>query len=325
MSITTEQAKELKVFVSIFAAKVLSEEVSKILRSKLIQQPEVAATVIAIAQTFGQPKLTRSLNLAKPSDTEDISFKLEFQGTQVSYQEQVIGQTKILFKSPLPGELQAKLAIESTIDRFLEYLQKVHQIVMLDESDRHVKLFIPNQLNRLNLDFEQFWNYFIEKVVFSIYGLQKYQLPGLAQNFISMLKSITLSDRGFSTLEVPILNREQANVLAAWYFAVWRETKKRQDDRQSRIATLKTELEDSSLSEKDRKTKIKQFQDTEAMQLKEANKYRENFQKIAGNLFEEHNETYQQLNLINSQLRNGALAKSEVKKYRSDRISFVRV
>ncbi len=314
MSITAEQARELKILVSVLAQEVLVGEVSRSLVTKLKEKIDVFALVLATVEAFDKPELKRTLNLAKPNNAENISLQLEFQGSLVRYQGQSIGHTQILFKSPLPGELQARLAIESTIDRFLEYLQKVHHIVVLDESDRHVQLFIPNQPDHSDLDFEQLWKHFIEKVVFSIYGLQKHQLPGLAQTFISMLKSVTLSDRGFSTLEVPILNREQANVLAAWYFAVWRETKKRQDDRQKRIVILEAELKDLELLEKDRKVKAKQLQDAEAMQLKEAEKYRDNFQNLAEKQLKEQYKAYQQLNLVNTQLKSSTLSKSETKK-----------
>jgi hypothetical protein len=68
---------------------------------------------------------------------------------------------------------------------------------VLDESDHHVQLFIPYQSNHTEPDFSVLWENFIEKVVFSIHGLPKHQLPGLAQTFIAMLKSVTLSARGF--------------------------------------------------------------------------------------------------------------------------------
>lgn len=311
MSITVEQAKELKVLVSVLAQKALPENISKPLIAKLKEKPDVFALVLAVVEAANKPDLKRTLNLAKPNNTEDVSLELVFQGTQVSYQDQMIGQTKILFKSPLPGELQARLAIESAIDRFLEYLQKVYQIVLLDESDRHVQLFVPNQLNPLS--FEELWKNFLEQVAFSSYGLQKHKLPGLTQTFIAMLKSVTLSGRGFSTLEIPILTQDQANVLAAWYFAVWRETKKRQDERQKKIDALLVELENSELSDKDYKAKSKQLQDAQAMQLKEADKYRETFKKAFGKLLEEHKTAYQELKALRSSLSE-ALNKAELKK-----------
>lgn len=305
MSTTNEQRKELKVMVSALAARILPEEAAKSLKIELIKQPEIAAVVLAIAQNFGKPELTRSLNLAKSDNADNVSLQLDIQGSRVSCYGQGIGYIKILFKSPLPGELQARLAIESAIDRFLEYLLKVHQIVVLEESDRHVQLFIPNQIDQSSLNFDDLWKQFLEQVALSTYGIQKYQLPGLSQTLIAMLKSVTLSGRGFSTLEIPILTQDQANVLAAWYFAVWRETKKRQDKRQQEtITNLKNKLDQPELTEKERKTAIKHLQDAEAMQLKETVKYSENFQKFFGKLLEEHQTAYQELEILESKLNS---------------------
>lgn len=312
MNKTTEQIRNLKILVSAIAAeKVLSESNARLLTVKLVEKSDVASFVIAIAKTFDSPKLTRSLNLSRSSKSSDASLELSFQGSQVHYQEQVIGQTKILFKSPLPGELQARLAIESAIDRFLEYLQKVYQIVVLDESDRHVRIFLPNQLIP---DLVNLWQKFINEVAFSDYGLPKFQLPGLAQTFISMLNSVTLSGRGFSTLDIPILNQGQANVLAAWYLGVWRDAKKRQDDRQQRINALGKELENPELIEKDRRTKTKELEEKETMQLKEAEKYKDNFQKSFGKLFQEQNSVHQELALIQSNLKKSGITTAEIKK-----------
>lgn len=118
---------DLKIFVSALVANVLSQD-SKALVSALalINQAEV----IAIAQGFGSSKLIRQLRLVRDNDIDDTLLKLDpQQGNQIFYQGQLIGQKEILYKSPLPGELQARLATESITDRFLEYLQKVHHIV----------------------------------------------------------------------------------------------------------------------------------------------------------------------------------------------------
>lgn len=322
MTANLEQTRVLKILVSALASEILKHETASSLRSCLMKRSEVAPTIVAIAQRFGKPALIRALNLPQSSSAEDLSLSLDIQGTQIGYQGQIIGQTKVLFKSPLPGELQARLAIESTIDRFLEYLLKVHQIVVLEESDRHVQLFIPSLANQLELNFDNLWNQFLEQVAFSIYGLQKYKLPGLSQTLITMLKSVTLSGRGFSTLEIPILNQEQADVLAAWYFAVWRETRKRQDRRQETIAHLKDKLEQSDLTEKDHKVATKQLQEAEVMQQKEAVKYCENFQKFFGKLLEEHQTAYQELATIQSSLNNKP-SSAELKKLQKQWEKFV--
>ncbi|MGB7893749.1 MAG: hypothetical protein WCF82_17845, partial [Microcoleus sp.] len=229
------ESNQTTILISALAAGVISTQKSELIGA-LASQPDV----VAIAQTFANSKLIRELRLTRSRNTNKLP-KLDFQENRVIYQNQEIGKTQILYKSALPGELQARLSIESAIDRFLEYLQKQYQIAVLHESDYHVQVFIPHR--KAPADFSQYWREFIENIAFSTYGDTKHNLPGLVQTFIVMLNSVTLAGRGFSTLEIPILTQEQSNVLAAWYLAVVREVEKRQTERQKQIKALKTEID----------------------------------------------------------------------------------
>jgi hypothetical protein len=313
MPVTSQQAREITILISALAGNVFTPEDADSLASKLAANVEIAATTSTVAKTFEQPKLTRTLKLAKPGKINNSSLKLDFQGTQISYQDQFVGETKILFKTSHPGELQARLAVESAVDRFLEFLRKKYCIVVLEESDRHVLLFIPNTSELENLGFKSLWNEFVNNVLFSSHGLPRLQLPGLMQSFVAMLKSVTLSGRGFSVVEVPIITRDQANVLAAWYFAVWDGAKKRQDERRRKIRSLSNVIEDASLSEREVKAIAKQLQDAEAMQAKEDKKYQENFYKFFGELIEDQKKVYSELASIESEIKS-ASSKSELKK-----------
>ncbi|NEP12298.1 MAG: hypothetical protein F6K14_19240 [Symploca sp. SIO2C1] len=299
----------IKILTSALAANVIPVQRRDELTSVLASKPDT----VAIAQTFGNPKLVRELRL-KRNLLAYQSPKLDFKGDhdQVIYQGQDIGKTQILYKSPLPGELQARLAIESAIDRFLEYLQKVHQIVVLNESNRHVQVFIPAA--REPAQFKEFWAKFLEEVAFSTYGKSKYQLPGLVQTFIVMLNAVTLSGRGFSTLDVPILTQDQANVLAAWYYAVVRDVGKRQKKRQREINGLTRELEKHDLSEKERNSKTKNLQDKQAMQDKEARKYTDYFLKGFGKSLKEQSVAWEELSLLEEQLSQPGITKAKQRK-----------
>ncbi|WP_375513648.1 hypothetical protein [uncultured Nostoc sp.] len=299
-------AVNLKILTAALAAKVPLPN-SKALISILASKAET----FAIASQFDSPWLKRELSLAKPNRTIKVLLQLELDGHKVIYQDQEIGKVKILYKCPLPGELQARLATKSAVDRFLEYLQKLHQIVVLDESDYHVRVFIPDKQIP---GFAELWKEFLEKVAFSAYGNTKHQLPGLVQTFIQMLNSVTLSGRGFSTLDVPILTKEQSNVLAAWYYAVIRDVGERQNNRQRQIDALEKELAESDLDEKTHKSKIKELQDKKTMQIKEADKYTEYFRKSFGKSLEEQNAAWQELEQIEAQLSGAKLTKSEHKK-----------
>lgn len=301
--VTDIDQSHLVMLLSALAAQVITKN-----KSNLIVALATYPGVIDIAKTFANSKLIRELRLTRNRNTNKLP-KLDFQENRVIYQNQDIGTTQILYKSPLPGELQAKLSIESAIDRFLEYLQKQYQIAVLHESDYHVQVFIPHR--KAPADFNQYWREFIENIAFSTYGDTKHNLPGLVQTFIVMLNSVTLAGRGFSTLEIPILTQDQSNVLAAWYLAVVREVEKRQTERQKQIKALTTEIDHHHTSDKDRTSSEKKLLDKEEMQLKEAEKYNEAFQKSFGKVLDEQKSIWQNLTQINSELADSGLTKAQ--------------
>jgi hypothetical protein len=294
-------------------------------RSQAVTAISKYPEAITIAQSFGSSALVREFRLSRQTGVDESWLTIEQDKSQVLYQGQSIGKIQILYKSPLPGELQAKLAIESAIDRFLEYLQKAHQIIVLDASDRHVSVFIPH---KSTTDFATLWKEFLEQVAFSTYGRSEFHSPGLVQTFIVMLNAVTLSGRGFSTLDVPILTQAQANVLAGWYYAVVRDVKERQGKRQKVIEQLIQDinqliqkLEKVDLIDKDRKseeknlkTKEKELQDKQAMQEKESTKYQDFFKKSFIKSLDLQNESHQELTLLETQLAKPGLMKVEQKK-----------
>ncbi len=293
---------QIKILISALASDVIKN------RQHLIQGLVSLPNAIAIAQSFGSSKIIRELKLSKKAANADLP-EIELRQDRVFYQDQELGKIQILYKSSIPGELQARLAIESAIDRFLEYLQKVHQIVVLEESDRHVRVFIPSKEIP---NFKTLWQRFLEEVTFSTFGED--QLAGLVQTFIVMLNAITLSGRGFSTLDVPILTRDQANVLAAWYFAVARDVEGRQLKRQQQINALTKELDNPDLAEKEIKSKSKELQDKQAMQDKEAKKYQEYFQKGFDKSLKEQDSAWQELGVIQKELEKTGLTKAQKNK-----------
>ncbi|MGB3508698.1 MAG: hypothetical protein WBA93_05545 [Microcoleaceae cyanobacterium] len=307
---TLQEMKDhhISILVSALAANIISEEEIRLQLIATIKKKYPDS--VAIAQTFDSPKFTREFNLAKLE--KPLSLAVKSSGDKIFYADKIIGTTKILYKSPLPGELQARMATESAIERFLEYLQKLHQIIVLDESDRHVFVFIPGAENLPN--FNKLWEKFLEDVAFSDYGNTKHNLPGLVQTFIAMLNSVTLAGRGFSTLDVPILTREQSNVLAAWYLAVVREVEKRQEVRQKQIENLEKELVKNNLNDKERKSKESDLKQKKEMQLKEAKKYNESFQKSFGKKLEEQNTFWQEIEDIEIKLAESNLKKTEQNK-----------
>jgi len=303
----TDRAKETKILVSALATDIFPSQEADVLIGSLKKR---GSEGVEIARSFSNSLLTRKFNLAKAPAVDEV-IELDLNHNLITYRGQDIGRTQVLYKSPLPGELQARLAIESAIARLLEYLQKVHQIVVLNESDRHVQVFVPNKLIP---DFATLWNKFLVEVAFSAYGKDELRLPGLVQTFIVMLNAVTLSSRGFSTLDVPILTQEQANVLAGWYYAVIRDVWKRQRKRQQDIDRLNQELDQEALNEKERKSKAKELQDKQAMQSKEAQKYTDYFHKSFVKSLEEQKVIWRELESLQTELTKTGLTKAEQKK-----------
>jgi hypothetical protein len=304
---TSEEISELEITIllSALTANAIPQTDSTLI-SALANDPRA----IAIARTFDRPKLVRQLRL---SQEESKLIKPMFKGNQVFYREREIGRIQLVYKSPSPGELQAKLTHESTIDRFLEFLQKKYQIVSLHESNYHVQIFIPQTQQSNNI--EDLWIEFLTKVIFSIYGDFQSQLSGLMQTFITMLKSVTLAGRGFSTLEIPIITRDQAKVLAALYLAIFEQVNDRQEKRETEIIRLIKEIESEEPNSKDLESKEKKLQDKWEMQAKELNeKYKLDFQKKLSKLLEDHQKIYTQIKNLNEQSGKTDLSKAQVSK-----------
>lgn len=303
----TSETVQTKILVSALAAELPITE-----RPQLIAALAQRSKSIVVAQTVGVPKLIRELRLGRKPDVDESWLTIEQSGQgQILYQGQPIGRIQILYKSPLPGELQARLAIESAIDRFLEYLQKVHRIVALDESDRHVIVFIPKNFQP---NFYLLWKNFLEKVVFSAYGDVPHQLPGLIQTFILIFNAVPLAGRGASTLDVPILTQEQANILAALYFAVVQDVERRQINRQKQINNLKQDL--SSIEPKSERcaTKESKLVEITSKQIEEAKKYTDNFQRVFYKTLTEQESIWKEIERLESELINPGTLKNKKEK-----------
>jgi hypothetical protein len=282
-----DQENNLQIYLSALSSGLLKNQ-----QSELIKILANYSDSVSIARGLGDSRLVRNLNLIKKTDKTDLPQIIP-QGDCIFVGKEEIGYLQILYKSPLPGELQAKLAIESIIYRFLEYLQKLLKIIVLSETDFHVKIFVPKTKYKFTV--EDSWQNFIKNVAFSIYGDPKNQLPGLAQTFIAMLNTVTLAsnDYGFSTLKVPIVNKEQASILAGWYLAVIRDLHNKQISQSRYIQSIKTELTSSNLTEKERDSKEKLLEKKQKEHLDKSKKYDEYFEKTFAKLLDEQEELCQ--------------------------------
>jgi hypothetical protein len=301
-----------KILTSVLVRSAVASSIQGDLMLELMALQE-KANILEIARSFDDPRLLRQITLSRRGKSAEKSTRveIEYQGSELYYGSHSLGKTRILYKSPLPGELQARLAIEGILDRFLEYLKKLEGIVALDESNRHVRLFIPGNISP---NFTLLWESFLKDVAFSIYGNTKYKLAGLMQTFVQMLNGVSLSDRGFSKIDIPIVTVDQAEIMAGLYLAVFRETKKRQDDRLKQIQLLQKELADKNLNDRDREKKAKELAKKEETQNKEAEKYRDNWQKLVDKLISEETFLWNDFREIERKLSESNLSAKEYAK-----------
>lgn len=132
--------------------------------------------------------------------------QLQQRGDAFYWQGKEIGKLLTLYKPPLPEEWQARIAYESFLDRFVLYLQSCEQVLLLTDNDYYQCFFCCN-----DLDVDGTWKQFVQ-TAFSIGELSK--------TFVALLNSVKLAESGgFSVLQVPILSKDQAKLLAGFYLA----------------------------------------------------------------------------------------------------------
>ena len=118
--------------------------------------------------------------------------------------ELCIGKVKRLFKRIQPYEAQSRIAYDVFYENFYDFLAENHQIVVLHNGESDLELFVPTGQS---FDWTEIWSAAVDK----LFGLEN-----LRKSFIPLVSSIKLTNRGFSALDVPIVNKEQAQVLAAF-------------------------------------------------------------------------------------------------------------
>ncbi|MCX6048894.1 MAG: hypothetical protein NT075_27655 [Chloroflexi bacterium] len=126
------------------------------------------------------------------------------QGAEVWLNGFHIGSVIRLFKRIQPYEAQSRIAYDVFYQRLYEFLARDYQIVVLHDSENDLELFVPTGRS---FDWAEIWDAAVKK----LFGLEN-----LRKSFVALVNSIKLTNRGFSALDVPIINSEQAQVLAAF-------------------------------------------------------------------------------------------------------------
>lgn len=231
--------------------------------------PAARKTFEAFLRAFEQPRLLHLLK-QNANTTQDTSLLSE-----------PLGKTVILYKSPLPGETQARLAYECFLDGFAAYLQRTRAISRLHETAAHVILFIPQGRS---FDLDEMWQRYVRGEAFS--------RRGLAENFVSLLNSVQLAGRGFGVLDVPIISEDQRQILASFYLAAIQQVKGRLQWRANQIRTTEGLLANPSLVAKERTQSEKKLKTLQEKQQEEIEKYRSAFAKSLVGLLDKEEKAH---------------------------------
>lgn len=121
------------------------------------------------------------------------------------------GSRLLLYKHPLPGEAQARLAYEYVLAEFVRFLEQSDKAVAESESGGHVLLWFPSEAPKEpGAWLEERWRAFLEKLT---------SAQGFRQTFALALNSTKLAGgAGFSTLETPIFSHPHALSIAGLYW-----------------------------------------------------------------------------------------------------------
>lgn len=192
-----------------------------------------------LLETIAALRLMRMLSMVRLGRLRGLTptrldmSRLTFDNSQARWDEQLIGERHTFYKTVLPYEAQARVAYDIFLDRFLNFVGKQYKAVVLQQSDLTLQLFVPGQ----GFELESVWLAFV-KAAFSTEALKWYFAP--------LVNTIKMTEHGFSALGVPIVSKEQAKFLAAFYLVNLRSLQKDDAKRQREIREEQQKLSQAS-------------------------------------------------------------------------------
>lgn len=136
-----------------------------------------------------------------------------------------IGKVYNYYRTVLPQEIQIRLAYDTLIERFMEFLQQKKCAVRLSENQLTISLFIPLPDFQLGAA----WQQFIERFAYSEKELYK--------SFTLFVNSMKLTDRGFGYVHFPSVTEDMKLWQAAFYIATLEERVVRYPDNYRKAKT----------------------------------------------------------------------------------------
>ncbi len=132
----------------------------------------------------------------------------------VQFKRKPVGQIYDYYRTVLPQEMQIKIAYDSLIERFMEFLQREKCAIRLAENDLTIRIFIPQTNPNTEFDLVSEWDEFIKFA---------YSETELYKSFTLLVNSLKLTNRGFGYVRFPPATKDMTHWLAAFYIATLRE------------------------------------------------------------------------------------------------------
>ncbi len=165
----------------------------------------------------------------------------------------MLGKTIFLYRSTTPHEVQARIASEIFFETFFDLLAQSLQILLLNQSEMVVEIFVPGEKD---FQLDSVWGTACEQI---------FGIDNLRRTFVALMNSVKLTNRGFSALDVPIVNHQQAQILAAFNLHNLESLQKGDDRRRKQIVQLDND-QDEATNHKD-KERIGKNRDKIAQEL----------------------------------------------------------
>src|SRR5579884_1958834 len=159
------------------------------------------------------PALRRALHrIQEQAAWADSPEWPSYDGRHVRWCGQEIGTLLRLHKATLPQEQQARIAYETFLTRFFDYMWEEHHCAVLPDYDNNDNgaeaiLFVPQTVP------------FALDEVWTTYVAHAFSLPELRRSFLLVLNSVKLSRQGFSPPDLPPVTKDHAVALLGFYNA----------------------------------------------------------------------------------------------------------
>ncbi|MCX8045103.1 MAG: hypothetical protein N3B18_13370 [Desulfobacterota bacterium] len=230
---------------SYLASKKLVNEFDPVIQCAI--QNDCLQTLKDTLVSIDAPYLLRRLSKKTYETAQPLNLEAIWRDDETIFwqnKENPIGKLKTYYKKTFPQETQARIAYEIFYDRFFNFIAYRLKIVCLFNNALSAVIFVPQNVS---FDLTQIWNGYV---------IETFSFAGLRKTFIPLVNSIKLSGRGFSTIDVPIVSKNHALVLAAFYRKNLENTQKSDFKREAELKEIEKAKDEGKLTKQQKRKNL---------------------------------------------------------------------